>query len=464
MTTVSSPLPALDAADVADLAAAVAGPVLLPGDPAFAEEVGAFNLCHPVHAAVVVGATGTADVVEAVRWAARTGRRVAVQATGHGLQGGLDGAVLVSTRRMDALSVDPAARTARVGAGVRWRQLIAAAVPHGLAPLCGSSTSVGTVGFTLGGGAGPIGRAFGFAADHVRRLELVTAAGEVLDVDAEREPELFWALRGGKGNFGIVTELETGLPAVDALYGGGAFFPGADAPALLHAFREWAPTLPEDTTTSIALLRFPPDPGLPEPLRGQFLTHLRFTHLGGAARAEELLAPMRALATPVVDMIGDLPYTALDSIHMEPADPLPFCYEATTLTDLPEKAVDAVLAVAGPGVDVPLAMVEIRQLGGAFARPAAVPNAVAQRDAAYMVFVLGVPAGPAAGTVPGAVRSVIDGLAPWSTGSGLLNFLGSAVPERLRALWGEPDRARLCAVKRRYDPANLFAFGQDLTD
>jgi len=251
---------------------------------------------------------------------------------------------------------------------------------------------------------------------------------------------------------------------VDALYGGGAFFPGADAPALLHAFREWAPTLPEDTTTSIALLRLPPDPGLPEPLRGQFLTHLRFTHLGGADRAEELLAPMRALATPVVDMIGDLPYTALDSIHMDPADPLPYCYEATTLTDLPEKAVDAVLAVAGPGVDVPLAMVEIRQLGGAFARPAAVPNAVAQRDAAYMVFVLGVPAGPAAGAVPGAVRSVVDGLAPWSTGSGLLNFLGSAVPERLRALWGEPDRTRLCAVKRRYDPDNVFGFGQDLTD
>ena len=201
---------------------------------------------------------------------------------------------------------------------------------------------------------------------------------------------------------------------------------------------------------------------MPEPLRGQFLVHLRFTHLGGAARGEELLAPMRGLAAPVLDMVGDLPYAALDSIHMDPPDPLPYCYEGTTLTDLPEDAVDAVLAVAGPGVDAPLAMVEIRQLGGAFGRPAAVPDAVAQRSAAYLGFVLGVPVGPGAEAVPGAVRSVVDALAPWATGSALLNFLGAAVPQRLRALWGEPDRERLCAVKRRYDPTNLFAFGQDL--
>ena len=347
---------------------------------------------------------------------------------------------------------------------MRWREVIAAAAPHGLAPLCGSSSDAGVVGFTLGGGAGPIGRAHGFAADHVRRVELVTAAGEVLDVDADTEPELFWALRGCKGNFGIVTELEFGMPAVETLYGGGVFFAGQDAPTLLHAFRTWAPDLPEDTSTSIALLRLPPDPAMPEPIRGQFVVHLRFTHLGDAARGAELLAPMRAAAVPVLDAVGDMPYTALDSIHMDPPEPLPYCEEGATLTDLPEGAVEAILATVGPGAaGNPPDMVEIRLLGGAFGRPAAVPNAVARRDSAYLLFVLAVTAGPAAATAPAAVRAVVDGLAPWATGSGLLNFLGCAQPDHVRALWPADDRERLRAVKRRLDPENMFCFGPDLT-
>ncbi|MGY1624372.1 FAD-binding oxidoreductase [Geodermatophilus sp. SYSU D00965] len=440
--------------DTAALAARVAGPVLRPGDPAFPAEVTGFNLAHLPRPAVVVGATSAADVAAAVRWAAGEGRTVTVLATGHGLQDDLAGTVLVSTRRMDDVVVDPATRTARVGGGARWRQVIDAAAPHGLAPLSGSSSGVGVVGYTLGGGLGPLARRYGFAADLVRRVELVTADGAVRTVDAESDPELFWAIRGGKTGFGVVTALEFELVPVAGLHGGGIFFPGAAAADLLHAYREWAPTLSEDTTTSVAVLRMPPDPALPEPLRGQTVVHLRFAHLGSAEEGAALLSPMRAVAPALVDLVADMPFAAVDAIHMDPTDPMPTHDRGTALRELPAEAVDALLAVAGPDVDVPLVMVELRHLGGALARPAAVPNAVTGRDAAFSCWVLGPMAGAVAEVVPAVTASVVDRLAPWSTGGSLLNFLGTPASERL---WTGADRARLAAVRHRVDPSGVFA-------
>jgi FAD/FMN-containing dehydrogenase len=446
----------------ADLDALVAGPVLRPADPDFGAEVAPFNRTHTPRPALVVGATSADDVAAAVRWAALRGRRIAVQATGHGLTSDLEGAVLVSTRRMAQVAVDPVARVARVGAGARWAQVIEAATPHGLAPLVGSSSQVGVVGYTLGGGTGPLARRYGFAADLVRRVQMVTFEGEVREVDTENEPDLFWAVRGGKGNFGIVTELEFELVPVARLYGGGIFFPGEAAADLLHAYRRWVTTLSEDTTTSIALLRLPPLPTLPESLRGRFVVHLRVAHLGSAEEGAALVAPMRAVAPAIMDLVGEMPYAAVDSIHMDPTDPMKMWERGTALAVLPAEAVDAVLAVAGPDVDVPLFMVEIRHLGGALGRPAAVPNAVAGRDAAFSVFAIGPMDGPVAEVVPAITQSVVDRVAPWSTGGSLLNFLGQAGPERVRGVWNPMDRARLVDVKRRYDPANVFAFGQPI--
>jgi FAD/FMN-containing dehydrogenase len=385
-----------------------------------------------------------------------------VQATGHGLTSDLAGSVLVTTRRLSGLAVDPVARTARVGAGVRWAQVIEAAAPHGLAPLSGSSSQVGVVGYTLGGGLGPMARRYGFAADHVRSAELVTADGEVRRVDAGSDPDLFWALRGGKGNFGIVTELEIDLVPVAGLHGGGVFFPGEAAAALLHAYRTWVATLPEETTTSIALLRLPPLPSLPEPLRGRFVVHLRFAHLGPAEEGAALLAPMRAVAPAIMDLVEDVPFAAVDAIHMDPVDPMPVWERGATLRELPAEAVDTLLAAAGPGVEVPLVMVELRHLGGAVARPARVPNAVAGRGAAFTLFALGPMAGPLAETVPAITQSVVDRMAPWAARGALLNFLGSAGPDRVRRLWDDADLGRLLAVKLRVDPGNVFSTGPAL--
>jgi FAD/FMN-containing dehydrogenase len=199
-----------------------------------------FNSAFPVRPAALVAAADAADVAATVAWAARRGLRVAVMATGHGLNAAVEDGVLITTDRMNRASVDPGARTATVQAGATWAEVIQASAPHGLAPINGSSSGVGAVGYTLGSGNGPLSRAYGFAADHVRRATLVDGTGAVRDVDADSDPDLFWASRGGKGNFGVVTELEIELMPVATLYGGSVYYPGAAASDVLHGFAEWS--------------------------------------------------------------------------------------------------------------------------------------------------------------------------------------------------------------------------------
>jgi FAD/FMN-containing dehydrogenase len=451
------------------LRVAVAGPVLDGADPAqhaqLADEIGTFNLAVVHHPAVVVGATCTADVAAAVRYAGATGLPVAVQATGHAPVQPADGAALVSTRRMQDVTIDPAARTARIGAGVRWSTVMAAAAEHGLAPLSGSSSNVGAVGYALGGGVGALSRQHGFAADHVRSLQVVTADGAVrlLTAGDERDADLFWALRGGKSNFGIVTEMVVDLFPVSTLFGGGVFFAGSAASDVLHAYRSWADSLPDETTTSIALLRLPPLPHLPEPVRGQFVVHLRFAHDGDAEVGQRLLDPMLAAGPIVLSSVGEMPYTAVDAIHMDPTEPMPSWERGSLLHSLPAEAVDALVGAAGPDVELPLVLVELRQLGGALARPPRVPNAVAGRGGAFQLFTVGPMVPGLAEVVPVAGSAVHEALRPWSTGTSLLNHLGDATtPARVGAAYEPETLRRLLEVKAAYDPGNLFRFGHAL--
>ncbi|GII05636.1 FAD-binding oxidoreductase [Planobispora takensis] len=439
----------------------VAGPVLAPGQDGFEEEAAGFNLAVRHRPAVVVGATGAGDVAAAIRFAAGRGLPVAVQATGHGAVQAADGALLITTSRMREVTVDPSARTATVAAGCTWAEVVAAAAPHGLAPLSGSSSGVGAVGYTLGGGLGPIARTFGFAADHVREITVVTADGEVRVADSGREPDLFWALRGGKGSFGVVTSMTVDLFPVTSLYGGGLYYAAEDASRVLHAYRTWTGTLPESVTTSVAMLRLPPLPELPEPLRGRFVVHLRFACLGDDRQAEALLAPMREVAQPVFGAVGRMPYSLIDTVHDDPVDPMPACERGTLLRELTRETVDTMLAVAGPDAEVPLAVVELRQLGGALAREPKEPNAVGGRDAAFSLLVIGAPVPELmAVVVPGCVQATVDALAQWSTGGALLNFQGGAIePERLSRAWPEPVLRRLAGLKDHYDPARMFRFG-----
>ena len=453
--------PAIPAADIDDLRLSVQGPVFAAGDDGLAAEVATWNVAVQHTPAVAVGATSAADVAAAVAWAVAHDLRVAVQATGHGPVRNAAGSMMITTRRMQGLVIDPDRRTARVEAGVQWVRVLEAAAEFGLTGLCGSSSDVGVVGYTLGGGMGSLGRKHGFAADHVLAAEIVTADGVVRRVTADTDPELFWAIRGGKGNFGIVTALEFELVPLTGLYAGGIFFAGDDAPSLLHRFRQWAPMMPDEVSTSIAILRLPPMEELPPPLRGQTVVHLRFAYSGtDFDEAERLLAPMKDAGAILLGFVGPIRTDEMDGIHMDPKDPMPGWEKGMLLAELTADTVDALLATAGPQLDIPLIMTEIRLMGGALGRQPEVPNAVAGRDGAYSVLVLGPGIPELARVVPAVGKGVLGALMPWAAPGVLTNFLGDVTgPDEVLNAWPVDAQRRLTDLKRTLDPAGVFTFG-----
>jgi FAD/FMN-containing dehydrogenase len=446
--------------DLTTLRSAVSGPVSTAGDPDYAADAGGYNLAVVHEPDVIVGATSAADVAAAIGWAAERDLPVAVQATGHGATERMVDGVLINTRRMQDVHVDPDRRIARIGAGVKWKSVLAESVPHGLMGLCGSSSDVGVVGYTLGGGLPILGRALGWAADRVRSIEVVTPDGQVRTVDAEHEPDLFEVLRGGKGNFGVVTALEFELIPVGEFYGGGLMYPGADAETVLTAFRHWVVDLPDDACPSIALLRLPDAPFVPEPLRGQFVVHLRFAYPGSKEDGDRLLAPMRAVSPVVMDTAGPMSYEQIDLVNLDPPDPLPHEEAGTLLADFDDAAQDALLRVAGPGADCPLVMVELRPLGGALARPSAVRDAVSGRDAKWSLAGIGALMPPIAELVPVGIAALLDALRPWATGYTMVNFHGHPgdATDRARA-WPPEIYEVIKKAKRQYDPQNMMRFG-----
>lgn len=436
------------------LVARLKGEVFTPEDAGYARESAGFNRIAFHRPDVVVVARSAEDVSAAVSFAVRQGLPVAVQATGHGIAAPAAGGVLVSTRRMNAVAVDPLTRTAHVEAGAQWHQVIAAAAPYGLAPLNGSSPLVGVVGYTLGGGLGPLGRLYGFAADHVTRIEVVTADGRVRQVTRDRHPDLFWALRGGKGNFGIVTGLWFGLMPVRRLYGGGLHFPGEQAAQVLHTWRQWTATVPEEMTSSVSLLRLPDVPDVPEFLRGVFAAHVRIAFTGRAEEGERLVRPLRACGTPLADSVAEMPYAAVAEIHQDPTHPLPYHERNIVLRELGPDAVEALLRVAGAGSSCGDLMVEVRHLGGALARPAEVPNAVGVREGAYTLATL---------SPPGSPDVVLGAMEAWGTGRRYLNFLAGAETAGSAAECFAPETwSRLARVKAVVDPDNLFRLNHNI--
>jgi FAD/FMN-containing dehydrogenase len=442
-----------EALDLAELRRAVAGPVLAPGDVETVTELAGYNLALEHAPIAVVGATGAQDVAAAVRWAAARGIPVGVLATGHG-DLSQRGTLAITTRRMDRIDVDPATRRAVVGAGVKWARLVEAAAPLGLAGLNGSSSDVGIVGYTTGGGVGPFVRRYGFASDRVRRLQVVTGDGEIHDVTAASDPELFDVVLGSKDAVALVTELEFELIEAPQIYGGSAFWPAEDIPAVLRAWRAWAPTLPEEMTTSVAILRAPDIEAVPPPLRGRTVAHLRVAFLGSADDGRALLAPMRAVAPPMIDMVDEISYAAIDTVHLDPTDPMPFWADGCFLADVDDAAVDVVLAAAGPEQDLPLLLVELRHLAGAAERGT---QGLAPRDARFMVGVVGPLVPELRDVVPAVARGTVDALAPWAASRTSLNWVNPySAAARPELAWGPREIERIDAVRRRVDPAGVL--------
>jgi FAD/FMN-containing dehydrogenase len=456
----------IDTPELEALRAGLKGAAYVPGDEGYDEARAAWNLnAHQYPALVVVG-EGAADVLAAVRLAREQGLGVGVMATGHGVAAPADGGVLINTSRMKGVHVDPETRTARVEAGVKWADLVPEAAAHGLAGLQGSSSDVGIVGYTMGGGFGWLGCKHGFAADSVKEADIVTADGELVKASAHENADLFWGLKGGGGNFGIVTSLEFALYPITHVYGGDLFYPAQRSAEVLELYSRWSAGLPEEVTSGVAFMNFPPFEEIPEPLRGNSLIAVRACYTGEdlEEKGEELLRPWREFGEPVMDTFGVMPYAAMDAISMDPVDPMGAYGHVEMLRDLSPETAETLVKLAGADSNSPLVMLELRQLGGALSRPPADLNPMGRSDSRFIMYGLGAtPTPEVAQAVQAYLAYVAEAVRPHASGATYVNFMDlDATIERVRAAYSPEDWERLVALKDRYDPTNLFRFNRNI--
>jgi FAD/FMN-containing dehydrogenase len=439
--------------------------VILPGNPAYDAARQAWNLAIDQRPAVIVVAAGAADVAEAIRFARAAGLGVAVQSTGHGVVRPADDAVLIITSRLNAVRVNAVAQTAWVEAGAVWGAVLKEAQAAGLAPLLGSSPGVGVVGYTLGGGLGWLARKYGLAADSVRALEVVTADGQVRRASATENEDLFWALRGGGGGFGVVTGIEIQLYPVTTVFGGNLIYPIAMAREVLSRYRAWIATAPEELTSSVVIMNFPPLPAVPEFLRGRSAVIVRGLYCGPVAEGQALLQPWLDWQAPLANLWREMPFSEVATVSNDPKDPVPGYGTGAWMRALDDAAIDALIhyGVARAG-SAPIVFAEVRHVAGALARIDQHANAFGNRDAGLLFNLGGLAPTPEARRQMAAhADEFLRALQPSLTGGAYPNFLnGREAPARTRDAYLPESYQRLKALKAQHDPDQLFRFGLNI--
>jgi FAD/FMN-containing dehydrogenase len=448
--------PTATAAEVfADLVEALPGQVTLPTDPTYDADRHGFAVAVDQRPLAVVHVQDAQDVVTAVRFAIRHGMTVSAQPIGHGATEATTGTVLLRTRALQQIHVDAERRIARVGAGVKWGELLAVAGPYGLTGLAGSNSDPSVVGFCLSGGLSWFGRKHGVAAHSVLAVELVDSEGQLRTVTAESDPDLFWAIRGAGGDFGIVTAIEVELYPAPQLYGGRIMWPLEMARPVLRAFRAITEAAPDELTLWTHLLRFPPVDFLPEPIRGKNFVTVEFTYLGPAEEAEAYIAPLREIPAVAMDATGEYPVANLSDICQEPTDPMPTIEWSELLTDLDVDTIDRLVDVAGADAQNALTVLQLRHLGGALARGTAEQGPNAAIDEQYLVFCLGVPMVPElVPAIQASTEAVQQAVAGQRSGRTFYTFLCSD-SDPTRAFPAE-SLDRLRRIKADVDPGQVF--------
>nr|WP_204332569.1 FAD-binding oxidoreductase [Geodermatophilus sabuli] len=441
------------------------GSVQLPGDPAYDMARSPWNLQVRDHPAAVAYPAFPDEVAEVLVAAAGAGLRVAAQGTGHGappLEGRLGDAVLLRTSAMTELAIDAERRTVRAGAGVLWGDLADAAGRQGLAARHPSSPDVGVVGYSLGGGIGWYARRLGLQCNAVSAVELVLADGSCVRATADSEPELFWALRGGATPVGVVTALEFALFPLETVVAGHLSWDWTAVERVLPAWVAWCAQAPEEVTTAFRLLDVPADELVPAELRGRRIAMIDGAVLGDDASAAEVLAPLRALR-PEFDTVARVPAASLVRLHLDPEGPTPAYASSTLVSGLPDAAIAAIVEAVGPGSGTRLAAAELRQLGGALARPDPDGGALAALDGQFLALGLGLGGGDDgdwARQREDAGR-FLSALEPWATGRQYLPMLDARTDTR--KVFPPGVHARLSAVRRAVDPGDLFLAAHDQT-
>lgn len=448
----SAPLPTADAEALRGLAG---GAVHLPGDPLYDEARMPWNLQVDEHPAAVAYPADPQEVTRVVRAAAAAGLRVAPQGTGHGappLAGRLGDAVLLRTSAMTGLSVDVATRTARAEAGVLWGDVVARAGRVGLAGMHMSSPSVGVVGSSLGGGVSWYARQHGLQCSAITAVELVLADGTFVRATEDHDADLLWAARGGSGGFGVVTSLEFDLLPVRTAYAGMLAWDWEHARRVLTAWGEWTADAPEAVTSVARIFQIPDIEWLPPHLRARKLVVVDAVVLGDAEAGARAIAPLRALR-PEVDTFTQMPAADIAHLQLDPQEPTAVYANSVLVHGLPADAVDALVDVAGPGSGSNLLFVELRQLGGALARPAPRGGAMDHLDGSFLVLGVGLDVGTGWSAVRQDALRILDSLSPWTSSAA---YLSMAYEAAARRGWSPAAYDRLLRIRRQVDPQGLF--------
>ena len=449
------------------LAANFTGELLRDGDTGYEEARKVWNGCFDRRPAVVARCRSVADVRSAVRFAVQQGLEISVRGGGHGLgYGTWDDALVIDLSPMKAIEIDPQARICRAQPGLTWGEFDAATQQHGLAVTGGRVTSTGISGLTLGSGSGWLERRCGLTSDNLLAAEVVTADGQVLTASREENPDLFWGLRGGSGNFGIVTEFTFQLHQIGPMiYGGLLACLPEQGPEVLGFLNRYMPEAPDDLGGGAAFLSAPPEPFVPEEMHFAPIFAVIVCWTGDMDAGERAVAPIRQVAQPVMDMVGPMPYTALQSM-LDPAWPrgINGYFKAEFLTDLDEQAIEKLTrhGAARPG---PMVQLLLEPLGGAMSRIDANDSALGRRDLPWIYHALSLwlePGQEAADAHVAWARELAADMAPHTAPGVYLNFTSDEGEERVRGTYGPERYARLVALKDRYDPTNAFHLNQNI--
>ncbi len=441
------------------LQAGLQGAVIGPEDPRYDEARRAWNLSVDQRPTVIVVPKSAADVMHAVRFARGEKLGVAVQATGHGNVRPANGCMLILTSQMQSVTVDAVAQTATVAAGVKWGTVLEKTQAMGLAPLLGSSPDVGAVGYTLGGGMGWLTRKYGLSADSVNYFEVVTAQGELLRVSDTENSDLFWGLRGGGGSLAIVTGMEIKLYPVTTVYGGNLFYPIEQARDVIAHYRAWVPSVPDELTSSVVLMNFPPIPDVPDFLRGQSFAMVRGCYCGPVAQGKALLDYWRGWRAPLIDDFKSMPFSQVAMISNDPVEPMAALTSTAWLRELSNEAIEIMVNSSSPAQGSPLAFLEVRHAGGAIARPQA--SAYSNRDGVLNMQMVGAFFSAEEQTaLKNFMAQVKQALQPYLTGKVYMNFLeGEESRAQVKNGFSPDAYQRLAELKARYDPDNMLGYG-----
>lgn len=457
----------LDESSLLEFKSHLHGPLIRPGEPEYDAARKVWNGMIDKHPALIVQPVNGDDVVSAVNFGREHGLLVAVRGGGHNVAGfgTCDGGMVIDLAGMKRIEVNPKEQTARAQGGLTWGEFDQATQAHGLATTGGLVSTTGIAGFTLGGGIGWLMRKYGLAADNLLSAEMVTAQGQRLKVSPKENADLYWGLRGGGGNFGVVTSFEYQLyPVGPTVLGGALFYSLEQAKELLSFYRQWTQTLPEELTSMVVFLTAPPEPFVPQHLVGSKMVAVALCYAGVVEQGQALVKPLRDRIPPAIDLVGPIPYTVLQGMFDASAPRgIRSYWKSEYLSDLPDHFIQVVVDAAG-NASSPFNAIHIQHLGGAIRQKSAEETAFTHRDAHYVLNMIGewMDPGQDAENI-GWVRGLWQAVQPFATGAVYLNFMDNNEGEaRVRSAYGASKFARLAELKKKYDPTNFFRLNQNI--